>query len=57
MIVPVATSVSAGYVLATAIERTTWHVWRDALAIGALAGLYPAVRASRLPPTEALSGA
>ena len=27
------------------------------LAIGALAGLYPAVRASRLPPTEALSGA
>jgi len=27
-----------------------------ALLIGALAGLYPAVRASRLPPTTALSG-
>jgi putative ABC transport system permease protein len=25
-----------------------------ALAIGALAGLYPAARAARLPPTEAL---
>jgi putative ABC transport system permease protein len=25
-----------------------------ALAIGAVAGLYPAVRAARLPPTEAL---
>lgn len=36
MIVPVATSVSAGGALATTIERTTWHVWRDALAIGAL---------------------
>ncbi|MEV1019765.1 hypothetical protein [Streptomyces sp. NPDC050264] len=36
MIVPVATSVSAGGALATTIERTSWHVWRDALAIGAL---------------------
>jgi putative ABC transport system permease protein len=26
-----------------------------ALAVGVLAGLYPAVRASRLPPTEALA--
>jgi putative ABC transport system permease protein len=26
------------------------------VAIGALAGLYPAVRASLLPPTEALAG-
>ena len=26
----------------------------SALAIGAVAGLYPSLRASRLPPTEAL---
>ncbi len=37
MIVPVATSVSAGGVLATAIERTSWYIWRDAIAMGALA--------------------
>ncbi|SCE04699.1 hypothetical protein GA0115253_1027934 [Streptomyces sp. Termitarium-T10T-6] len=36
MIVPIATSVSAGGALATAIERTTWHVWRDVLVMGAL---------------------
>lgn len=36
MIVPVATSVSAGGALATAIERTSWHIWRDAIAMGAL---------------------
>ncbi|WP_246593929.1 hypothetical protein [Streptomyces auratus] len=36
MIVPVATSVSAGGALAATIERTSWHAWRDTLAIGAL---------------------
>ncbi|MFI6473975.1 hypothetical protein ACIBL5_27365 [Streptomyces sp. NPDC050516] len=36
MIVPIATSVSAGGALATTIERTSWHAWRDALAVGAL---------------------
>ncbi|MFE7626502.1 hypothetical protein [Streptomyces sp. NPDC057509] len=36
MVVPVAMSVSAGGALATAIQRTSWHVWRDAVAIGAL---------------------
>ncbi|CAM3649143.1 hypothetical protein STAL104432_26980 [Streptomyces albus] len=36
MAVPVALSVSAGFALAAIIEQTTWHVWRDALAVGAL---------------------
>lgn len=36
MIVPIATSVSAGGALATTIQRTSWHVWRDAVAMGAM---------------------
>ncbi|MER5257474.1 hypothetical protein [Streptomyces sp. NPDC002855] len=36
MAVPVMTSVSAGGALAATIERTPWHAWRDALAMGAL---------------------
>ncbi|WDN53018.1 hypothetical protein [Streptomyces clavuligerus] len=33
MIVPVSTSVSAGVALAAAaLQRTSWHVWRDAIA-------------------------
>nr|WSZ97276.1 hypothetical protein OH820_17870 [Streptomyces sp. NBC_00857] len=37
MAFPVATSVSAGGALAALVElRTSWHVWRDALAMGAL---------------------
>ncbi|ANW18861.1 ABC transporter permease [Streptomyces clavuligerus] len=62
----------AGTVLGTAITAgyaalrgwpTTVPPWSAALAvavtllIGALAGLYPAVRAGRLPPTEALTSA
>ncbi len=36
MIVPVLTAFSTGLVLAATIESTAWHVWRDALAVGAL---------------------
>ncbi|MGW1283037.1 hypothetical protein ACWD4N_04785 [Streptomyces sp. NPDC002586] len=36
VIVPVATSFSAGGALAAAVERTRWHIWRDALAVGAM---------------------
>lgn len=36
MIVPILTAFSAGLVLAATIESTAWHVWRDALAVGAL---------------------
>ncbi|MFF2975020.1 hypothetical protein ACFVS5_16280 [Streptomyces albidoflavus] len=35
MILPVLTAFSTGLVLATTIEGTAWHVWRDALAVGA----------------------
>jgi putative ABC transport system permease protein len=53
--------ITAGY----ALDRgwpTVVPVWASAagtgstLVIGMLAGLYPAVRASRMSPTEALSG-
>ncbi len=36
MVVPVAMSVSAGGALAAAIQHTSWHVWRDAVAMGVL---------------------
>jgi putative ABC transport system permease protein len=55
------TAITAAYALSRDWP-TVVPVWASAagigctLVIGMIAGLYPAVRASRLSPTEALSG-
>jgi putative ABC transport system permease protein len=54
--------VTAGYAFTRDWPATIpWYAWAGGLAatvvVGGLAGLYPAVRASRLPPVEALAAA